>query len=878
MDEAVKYIGDDGVIHEKNLELIKNENGFVTAENDVRLLLPSSPEKGISLTYQDQNITLIPQLHKSVSQKTTQLEDNSVLYQNYLGDGISLRYTPTLTGVKEDIVLAAYSGISDFDFTLYTNGLHLYRNETGYFLAESENTAEHFQLGEIVAFDARGRFSLGSMTIQTIKEGQIYELTVHGDQDFLTDDKTIYPVTIDPTITISDNTYGANAIEDVGIYSGKPNINGNWLYLHAGYYDDTYQTGRVLFRLPGLIASAVYKNPASYNLTSVNFHLREASGTGPNTFLIYSNSGSTTWTESGATWNNAGAILGTQYAAASASYNSDTVFNITQLVKAWQNGTCSPSAGFILRSTSETSLDKAFYSSEADSSYRPYVEVNYNSNNVSLNYTTMDVDVGAAKTLVLSGISEPITWVSSDSSIASVSSTGVVQGIRIGVTTIAAYVNGYAPQYCTVYVTIADGIYYLKSGLGYYMGTAGTIADGTGVRLYPKATTGLPRIRQLWQITYSSSGYYNICPLHNLRMGMTSPTANPVIKHSNTENFSNRWSLTPENGQYVIKYQGSSGLKLMPAEGGTYPGMSVAVSPGSTNENMTRWTLEKENVPPAGIFLYDKTTGNIINDTQVSKTFAQNITYIPNQVETAVYGGSVTSQTVLWQSLAPSVLLIAGTTGVVTASSPGTATLVAYAGSLTASFTLRAEVDAVLMGLTEDNNQMDLYIPDVDQTFTELGYSTFTRPFDSVTPGYAIQLMKNGTFFYIMTHGYPEYMVLGNQNQLTVGNIAQADLSNLKLVLLLSCEVGLGYSEQNVINNTPTNMVEAFRCSGVETVIGFDEEISKASAEEFAKEFTRSLKYGYSVGSIISQLSGNTYYEQLLESVVAKGNLSLTLA
>ena len=43
---------------------------------------------------------------------------------------------------------------------------------------------------------------------------------------------------IDPSITVSDNTHSAGAIEDASVYSLKPNMNaGTWTYNHAGYYD-----------------------------------------------------------------------------------------------------------------------------------------------------------------------------------------------------------------------------------------------------------------------------------------------------------------------------------------------------------------------------------------------------------------------------------------------------------------------------------------------------------------------------------------------------------------------------------------------------------------------------------------------------------------
>lgn len=48
-----------------------------------------------------------------------QQSGNSVAYINYYGKGTALLYTPNYSGIKEDILLASYTGISSFSF-LYT--------------------------------------------------------------------------------------------------------------------------------------------------------------------------------------------------------------------------------------------------------------------------------------------------------------------------------------------------------------------------------------------------------------------------------------------------------------------------------------------------------------------------------------------------------------------------------------------------------------------------------------------------------------------------------------------------------------------------------------------------------------------------------------
>ena len=469
MDEPVKFQDGGGRIWEKDLTLTAVDAGYTTMLNDVSLTLPVDPASGIRLSHSTKQITLIPQ-GGTLKQAAT-ATDSSVTYPDYYGEGMSLRYTPTLSGVKEEIILAKYTGVNSFSFTLNTMGLNLYQAGNDWFLAESKVATERVELGDVVSFDANGRFSLGTITAKTIMPGQRYELTLTVDEAFLTNDATAYPVFIDPTVEFpTDPSNTGGAIEDVSIYSGAPGTNGNWQYLHAGYYDDTYRVARTLIRLPGLTGSSVYASPSAFNITSVKYHIREATGSAPVAVGLYALSGDYAWNESSVTWNSAQLQIGSQYATANAGNNADTVYDITNLVKAWQRGDENAAMGFMLKSSNETNVDKAFCAAEhSTASYRPYVVMDYTYRSGSLNCDVTDVDEGDSKTLSILGITGTATWTSSDTSIATVSSGGVVTGVKTGTVTITAAVPNYDPLTCTVYVTVPDGVYYFGSDTGRYL-------------------------------------------------------------------------------------------------------------------------------------------------------------------------------------------------------------------------------------------------------------------------------------------------------------------------------------------------------------------------------------------------------------------------
>lgn len=377
MDENVKYEDKNGIIREKDISLKSKTNGFGITQSDIELLIPNNPTHGIDLEYSEFSIKLIPQgLTSALS--VVQCED-SIVYDKAYGENTKLRYTPLLSGVKEDIILTEYTADAAYAFVLKTDGLHLYGDGNGYYLADIGKSEPVFCLGKIITYDAIGKPAMGTMTVETISEGQEYLLTVTANTDFLSDPSTVYPVTIDPSITVSDNTHGENAIEDAPIFAGFPNINcGAFLYNRAGTPDSTYGIGRTVVKLSGLINSDAYQSITASQITSVNFYAKESSGGSRQFINLYPLTSNTTWTESTVTWNNIGSYTTAVNYGATMYNNQWTAFDITNLVKAWKNGTYSADAGFIMINEDETGNNKSFDSSECSTvSYRPYVVLDY---------------------------------------------------------------------------------------------------------------------------------------------------------------------------------------------------------------------------------------------------------------------------------------------------------------------------------------------------------------------------------------------------------------------------------------------------------------------------------------------------------------------
>ena len=689
MDQPVKFEKADGTVVEKNLTLAAATEGYTTTQNDVQLTIPTNPTNGIRLVYDSHQITLIPQ--GGTLANAAQATDNSVTYPNYYGEGMSLRYTPTLSGVKEDILLDAYSGVNSFTFRLNTGGLNLYQANGRYYLAESKTATERIELGDVISYDAKSKFNIGTMTAQTIMPGQSYMLTLTVDEAFLTDENTIYPVTIDPTLTISYGNNGDDYIVDAPIFEGYPNNNyGAFQYNRVGYVDSSYQSGRTVVKLPVLTSSNIYTSLAAEGITSVKFYVKEATGTSGISVRLYPLVSLTTWTESTVTWNNLGACDSVVVDTQTLTDSAWSAFDITELVKKWKTGFYSGTQGFLMIGANEDSLDKSFCSSEhAKTNYRPYVVMTYDAA-ISLNYTSTSIVEGGTRTLVATTVpnGQTVTWATSNSSIATVSSSGVVTAKKAGTVTITASMvdtEGITrTATCTVYVYIANGVYHIKNlNSNYYLHVkTGQIDNFSDVYQYSKYSDSISnnyKIRQMWKTYYLGNGRYSIRPMNKLDKGLDVTDGNVDIYNIGTSDTLDsvpsygEWTISWYSTGYVFKNNGSDSKTMQIENASTLSGATVVASSYSTSVNC-RWGLTKISSPPAGVYLYDTSKDAIITTATRAVDVGTTKSLSTLQLSAVAYSGTNISQSFTWYS-SNNAIAIVDSNGTVTGVSSGKATI-----------------------------------------------------------------------------------------------------------------------------------------------------------------------------------------------------------
>ena len=307
-----------------------------------------------------------------------------------MNDITSFVYELTYAGFKEDIVVEEYTGQTEYEFTLFTNGLTLCEEYGSYYLADAEGNVEA-TIGDIIVFTADERNNtMGSMTCETVRANQEYVLTIHLDAEYLADEDTVYPIRIDPTIEINYDNNGAGAIEDVTI-----NQNSTFSGTSGSLYVGRHPAGslsRVLMRFPNLSLNGI----AADQITAATVELRDLMCQGDEDITVECriyNKTSPDWSEAGTTtWSSVGtSYLGSLLDSHVISYGQGNVgnhrysFNILTAAKAWANGTQSPAKGLVFKanSTFENQTGdaiKTWYKTFAAynrSDYRPSLTIDY---------------------------------------------------------------------------------------------------------------------------------------------------------------------------------------------------------------------------------------------------------------------------------------------------------------------------------------------------------------------------------------------------------------------------------------------------------------------------------------------------------------------
>ncbi|MBQ7445560.1 MAG: RICIN domain-containing protein [Clostridia bacterium] len=380
--ENIKYVDRTGKTVEKDLTLTKTVNGGYTVKaNDYDVVFPENIDDGISFSYLDGTVRIIPKNENGSSKAS--VENNAILYREVFGKDTAVRYTPLLNGIKEDIILDNYTGVDSFEFLIDAEGLVLSRREEG-LVFENEKQEAVIVLGEILAYDANGNIAKGSLSAELYDKNTAYSVTISIEKEFLTDPKTVYPVTIDPPIYESSD---GSAIQDSPIFDGTAYQNscfGTYLIDYVGPVSP-YGNGRTAMWLYGLENNPIYKTLDAEEILSVKINVRGTTSGSPVYVNLYRISSNVTWGEYTVTYNNVGSFDTFVNKGTYLSTTSRTEFDITSFAKGWKNLSYTNTMRVIF--TTGTGSSSWFYSSHAmnnsgEVDNRPYITFTYQPHNL----------------------------------------------------------------------------------------------------------------------------------------------------------------------------------------------------------------------------------------------------------------------------------------------------------------------------------------------------------------------------------------------------------------------------------------------------------------------------------------------------------------
>ena len=394
----VKYIDDNGDVRDKSLEIVSaDETGaFVTKSSDITTLFNSKLSDGVNMSFYDNELSFYP-LFLSDSDSYAELSSDNKTVSYDINDSISLDYSLTYQGVKENIVINEYNGKDTFAFDLITNGLHLAYNETGAISICDDKEISTGNISDIIIYDSDNNISYGKISYDTVSENEEYVLNIQVDSSFLEDANTVYPIYIDPTIDVDYTHCGPFGLD------GEAGIVHSTIYSDDTYsHNSTIVTGkfnskiaRSLMRFPGLVdyGGTGFLSMDSSLITSAKVYLKDVGYQSDiNAIDVYCHKYNKNWSNSSAlSWNTYANDYETTYLSYNNICHSNGVqqnpihtyaFDITTLARQWADdpyGQCWKN-GIMFKANSVVESGNTLYASFGYYNsvyYAPYLTIDY---------------------------------------------------------------------------------------------------------------------------------------------------------------------------------------------------------------------------------------------------------------------------------------------------------------------------------------------------------------------------------------------------------------------------------------------------------------------------------------------------------------------
>ena len=376
--------------------------------------------------------------------------ESSIVYEGLFDSNIDIEYTLSSNYVKEDIILNQPTNITTFTMDLSVNNLipRLHNdNSIGFY---NSNGKEIFFMPAPFMIDTADAYS-EDIQVELVKAGNGYVLKLTPNKEWLNADIRKYPITIDPSVSPS-NEY--TNVKDTYVVYGESGKHNNDTTMYVGLRNNKINRAYIRFTTMPTIKGLITE--ANMNITAVS---------GTNTFgnlRIYQVNSS--WDSGSITWVNQPTSV--TLIADGIRTGNNISFDVLSAVKKWYSGSYTGSNanyGFSIRYSNEAYKDyNRFYTSESASG-KPVLNIVYvpaiNVSSVSISRSSAQMAIGEKITLSttitpLNATNKDIIWSSSNNNIATVSSNGVITAKKKGTVHITATtVDGGKKSSCYVVVT-----------------------------------------------------------------------------------------------------------------------------------------------------------------------------------------------------------------------------------------------------------------------------------------------------------------------------------------------------------------------------------------------------------------------------------------
>jgi hypothetical protein len=391
-NEVVKYVNENGEIADKSNRLFSvpkadynsKKYAYVNLENDILTYFPRelNQDTGVLLMHNGMQIELAP-INKNVAKVDNRANeyrsftDNWVYYDGVFGKNTAIRYAPMFNGFKEDIVL--YENVGNiFNFSIKTNGLTAKLTEGGS-IALSDGKDIIAGISPIFVYDSNDNSTYENhMELSQIADSE-YEIVVIVDETFLSCEKTVYPVYVDPTAFFYANR--PNNIEGKPITDGVPTSQQHFQNATLGHTAATGTESRYYMRFPRLMDSNFMSDGSV--ITGASLRLFENSGlSATSTISVHRYTGTTNFVNivghTTAVWNGININTPITSTVLNQGSNREYMFNITSEVNFWKsNPQAAIDKGIVVRNNSTTSANRKTVQAVAAGTLYPSLLVSY---------------------------------------------------------------------------------------------------------------------------------------------------------------------------------------------------------------------------------------------------------------------------------------------------------------------------------------------------------------------------------------------------------------------------------------------------------------------------------------------------------------------